>query len=65
MPHPNALYLPTMDHNLIPPFMLREDDVNETPIMIHFPNPDISDHSIYFEQAKLQTIPFALWGIFS
>jgi hypothetical protein len=54
-----------MDHNLIPPFMLREDDVNETPIMIHFPNPDISDHSIYFEQAKLQTIPFALWGIFS
>jgi hypothetical protein len=61
----NALYVPTMDHNLIPPFLLREAGliVNETP-KIHVPDPDISDHSIYFEQAKLR-IPLALWGIFS
>jgi hypothetical protein len=30
----NALYVPTMDHNLIPPFILREAGliVNETPM---------------------------------
>jgi hypothetical protein len=61
----NALYVPTMNHNLIPPFLMREAGliVNETP-KIHVPDPDISDHSIYFEQAKLR-IPLALWGIFS
>jgi len=61
----NALYVPTMDHNLIPPFLLREAGlfVNDTP-KIHVLDPDISDHSIYFENANLR-IPLALWGIFS
>jgi hypothetical protein len=61
----NALYVPTMTHNLVPPFLLREAGliVNETP-KIQVVNPDISDHSIYFDGAKLR-VPLALWGIFS
>jgi hypothetical protein len=61
----NSLYVPTMTHNLVPPFLLREAGliVNETP-KIQVVNPGISDHSIYFDGAKLQ-IPLALWGIFS
>jgi hypothetical protein len=56
----NALHVSTMDHNLVPPFILREAGliVNETP-KIHFEAPDIQDHSIYFEASKLR-IPLAL-----
>jgi hypothetical protein len=61
----NALHVATMDHNLVPPFILREAGliVNETP-KIHVEDPAIQDHSIYFEAFKLR-IPLALWGIFS
>jgi hypothetical protein len=54
-----------MTHNLVPPFLLREAGliVNETP-KIQVVDPDISDHSIYFDGTKLQ-VPLALWGIFS
>jgi hypothetical protein len=39
----NALHVPSMDHNLIPPFMLREAGitVNETP-KIHKENPTVN-----------------------
>jgi hypothetical protein len=55
-----------MTHNLVPPFLLREAGliVNETP-KIQVVSPDVlSDHSIYFDGAKLR-VPLALWGIFS
>jgi hypothetical protein len=61
----NALHVPSMDHNLIPPFMLREAGitVNETP-KIHKENPTVDDHAITFPNSGLR-IPMGLWGVFS
>ena len=61
----NALHVPSMDHNLIPPFMLREAGitVNETP-KIHKKNPTADDHAITFSNSGLR-IPLGLWGVFS
>eukprot|EP00957_Ditylum_brightwellii_P192484 14655004-Ditylum_brightwellii.AAC.1 len=54
-----------MDHNLIPPFMLREVEiaVNETP-KIHKENPTVNDHVNTFPNPGLR-IPMELWGVFS
>eukprot|EP00957_Ditylum_brightwellii_P040188 3040753-Ditylum_brightwellii.AAC.1 len=54
-----------MDHNLIPPFMLREAGiaVNETP-KIHKKNPTVDDHTITFSNSGLR-ITMRLWGVFS
>ena len=43
----NFLSVPSMDHNLIPPFILREDGLtlNDT-AMIHLNEPFIDDHAI-------------------
>ena len=43
----NALYVPSMDHNLIPPFIMREAQltVNEVP-KIHCLHPDNETHCI-------------------
>eukprot|EP00957_Ditylum_brightwellii_P015461 1163567-Ditylum_brightwellii.AAC.1 len=45
----NALYVPSMDHNLIPPFVLREAEikVNYTP-KIHKKHPTVDDHATTF-----------------
>ena len=45
----NALHVPTMSNNLMPPFSMRETGVrvNDTP-KIHTANPTKEDHSIYF-----------------
>ena len=61
----NALYVPLMDHNLIPPFMLREMGVtvNDVP-RIHKDDPTVDDHTITFEETGFR-IPLSLWGIFS
>lgn len=61
----NALHVPSMEHNLIPPFILREAglEVNETP-KIHVKDPAIEDHSIGFPGHDFR-IPLSLWGIFS
>ncbi len=61
----NALHVPSMTNNLIPPFIMREAgiDVNDTP-KIHVNDPTIQDHSIYFSEAKFR-IPLRLSGIFS
>jgi hypothetical protein len=61
----NALHVPSMDHNLLPPFIMREAGiiVNETP-KIHVDQAGVEDHSIYCQEANLR-IPLALWGIFS
>ena len=60
----NALYVPSMDHNLIPPLMLREMEVtvNDVP-KIHKEDPTVDDHAITF--AETFRIPLSLWGIFS
>ena len=61
----NALYVPSMEHNLIPPFMLREMGVtvNDIP-KIHKEDPTMDDHAITFVETGFR-IPLSLWGIFS
>ena len=61
----NAVYVPSMENNLIPPFLLREAGirVNDTP-KIHSALPDVNDHAIYIDQADLR-IHLRLHGIFS
>eukprot|EP00957_Ditylum_brightwellii_P072525 5511789-Ditylum_brightwellii.AAC.1 len=51
-----------MDHNLLPPFVLRESGirVNDTP-KIHKVNPTVDDHAIIFSGEGLR-IPSDLWG---
>ena len=60
----NALYVPSMDNNLIPPFMLRKMGVtvNDVP-KIHKEDPTVDDHAITFMETGFQ-IPLSLWGIF-
>ena len=61
----NALHVPSMDHNLIPPFMLREmgETVNDVP-KIHKEDPTVDDRAITFVETGFR-IPLSLWGIFS
>ena len=61
----NALHIPSMDHNLLPPFIMRAGGVkvNDVP-KIHCESPEIEDHSISFEGTEL-LIPLQLDGIFS
>ena len=61
----NALYVPSMENNLVPPFIMREAgiEVCDTP-KIHVNEPEVSDHSIYFKEEDVR-IPLALHGIFS
>eukprot|EP00957_Ditylum_brightwellii_P077907 5921520-Ditylum_brightwellii.AAC.1 len=58
----NALHVLSMDHNLMPPFILREagTTVNKTP-KIHKKNPTVDDHVITFPILGLR-IPMGLWG---
>ena len=61
----NALYIASMPHNLIPPFILREAGLQVSGVpKIHCDEPTIEDHSIYDDKTKLQ-IPLKLDGIFS
>ncbi len=61
----NVLHVTTMEHNLVPPFLLREAGlvVNDV-AKIHVKDPDVTHHSVYFPDSELR-IPLALWGIFS
>ena len=61
----NALCVPSMDINLITPFIMREAGLvlNTTP-KIHFDEPTIGDHSMFDEDSVLR-IPLMLNGIFS
>ena len=54
-----------MDHNLLPPFILREAGltVNDVP-KIQVSVPSVEDHSIFIPSIDLR-IPLSLWGIFS
>ena len=61
----NALYIETMQYNLIPLFIMREGGliVNDIPKM-HCDDPCIEDHCILFKDIDLR-IPLQLNGIFS
>ncbi len=61
----NALYVPSMKNNLVPPFVMREAGirVNDTP-KIQTIEPTEDDHSIYFPDTDFR-IPLSLWGMFS
>ena len=61
----NALYMPSMDLNLIPPFIMRAGgvQVNEVP-KIHCDDPTSNDHCISFKDIDLR-IPLQLFGTFS
>ena len=61
----NALHVPSMDHNLVPPFLLREAgiDVRDVP-KIHCHEATVEDHSLYFADSNLR-IPLKLNGVFS
>ena len=60
----NALYVPTMNHNLIPPFILREKGIKvRDTAKIHLQDPGNDDHAVIFDQSF--RIPLNLFGIFS
>ncbi len=61
----NALYIPSMDHNLIPPFIMRAGGVtvNDVP-KIHCTDPTVDDHCIVFGDKDFR-IPLQLIGTFS
>ena len=61
----NALHVPSMDHNLISPFIMEEAGlmVNAKP-KIHSNDASIGDHS-FFDSATDLRVPFKLRGIFS
>ena len=61
----NALYIPHLRNNLIPPFLMRAAGVtlNET-LKICIKDPTIDDHCIAFEDSDLR-IPPQLTGVFS
>ena len=60
----NALYIPIMRQNMIPPFIMREAGlvVSDNP-KIHCDEPTVEDHSIYNEYTKLGIL-LKLDGIF-
>ena len=61
----NALYVPSMEHNLISPFMLREMGVIVNDVhKIHKEDPTVDDHTMTFVETGFR-IPLSLWGIFS
>ena len=61
----NALYIPTNDNNLIPPFLMREAGlvVDETP-KCQAAKPTLEKHSVFDEESGLR-IHLKLNGIFS
>ena len=60
-----GLYIPSMTHNLLPPFMLREAGItiNEVP-KIHVTSPTEEHHAITFQETNFR-IPLSLHGTFS
>ena len=61
----NALYVLSMDHNLIPPFMLREMGVTVNDVTkFHKEDPSVEDHAITFVETGFRA-QLSLWGIFS
>ena len=61
----NALHIPSMQHNLIPPFIMREDglEVNDVPRIYIRDEVTRESHSIMLPQVYLR-IPLWISGIF-
>jgi hypothetical protein len=61
----NALFIPSMENNLVPPFAMRLAglEVNECPKFLA-KKPTIAHHSVYFPEAGVR-IPFKIEGIVS
>ena len=62
-----GLYVPSMTHNLLPPFMIREAgiNINEVP-RIHVTSPTEEHHAITFQETNFRIrIPLSLHGTFS
>ena len=59
----NALHVPSMRNNLLPPFILREAGVrvSNTP-KIQMDDPTVDHHSIYFPETSFRIL-FSVWGI--
>jgi hypothetical protein len=61
----NALHVPSMNNNLIPPFLLREAGITVSDVpKIHVADPTEDDHAITFPDTGFR-IPLSLWGVFS
>ncbi len=64
---PQSLYIPDMDHHLVPPFQLREHGITVNGIpMLHTPEEDraVTTHSIITKDPHM-VIPLHLRGTFS
>ena len=60
----NSLYVESMDHNLIPPFIMREAGLEvDKQAKIHTPQPPKERHSVYCREIDLR-IPLNIEGIF-
>ena len=61
----NALYVPSLDINLIPPFIVRKEGevINDKP-KIPVSDPSLDDHAIIFVKDNIK-LPLKLNGIFS
>ena len=60
----NALHVPSMSHNLIPPFVMREAGmkVNNMPKM-HCEDPDVNDHTLYFKENESENTITVEWSL--
>ena len=61
----NALHVPSMSNNLVPPFAMRAAgvQVSDTPKM-HSSAPTVDDHCLLFRRDEFR-IPLQLHGVFS
>ena len=61
----NALHVPSVDHNLIPPFTMRAGGITiNDSLKIHCEDPIVDDHCVLFDQSHLRT-PLQLNVMFS
>ena len=58
----NALHIPEMEHNLVPPFVVRRQGnlLSDVP-KIHVSDPSVDDHSLLFKDSNVR-IPLQLTG---
>jgi hypothetical protein len=61
----DSFYVPSLDHNLLPPFMMREAGVivKDTP-KIQLDDPSEEDHALTFPETGFRIL-LSLWGVFS
>jgi hypothetical protein len=61
----NALYVPSLDKNLLPPLMMREAGVivKDTP-KIQLDDPSEEDHALILSETGFR-IPLSLWKVLS